>query len=660
MGSGQQSLAEAYLSYRRKNENVFVRCMEDATVSIPELLLATYEIQREIAHGGMSRLYLAKHRRLNTFWVVKEVCRADFPAFDLLAEANILKRLHHPMLPHIADVFETPDAVYLVEEYVEGENLQQVVRTEGPLQEETVRQWALSLCDVLDYLHSHTPPIIYRDMKPSNVMRQPDGTLKLVDFGIARVYKRESLSDTTFAGTRGYAAPEQFSGRQTDQRTDIYALGVTLYYLLTGKGPADQPYEMVPLRQRNSTVSPSMESIVAKCTRLEPEDRYQDVRQLQADLRMSTSQKAHDTRQKYTWRIVGGILVLLLAGGGFFAFRYGKSLYQKKMDTLYSDALVALNESDAETAIEKLNDLLNMDPQRSDAYLALGNAYLEQARALELGDDRAESLCEQARSQYEKAQEMGNGDAQAQIESLQQFEEENRRFREQMDLLSSAYDTIASRDWDAIKELLMQPEYQQILYRGQTNTVVYDDSGENVLALYPLSETAYADRIPGFYYYGTMEDNQRTGTGLWYYIDNQNIYYYDGAWKNDLPNGSGTVYVAPNLQDEETNYGAVQWEQSTGNFVDGYFDGMFHVVNKGGDGVLLDMQIEHNMGYHVPIPYDDLPAYCQEVLSRQEFQELEASGYFVQTTCIGDDGYVNILYSTPEDRCMVMEAHGAE
>lgn len=635
-------------------------------MSLPDLMLATYEIQKELAHGGMSSLYLARHRRLNTLWVVKEVRRTDFPTFDLLAESNILKQLSHPMLPHIADIFDTPEAVYLVEEFVEGRNLQQVVRAEGPVPEETVRRWALSLCDVLDYLHSHTPPIIYRDMKPSNVMLQPDGTLKLVDFGIARVYKKESLSDTTFAGTRGFAAPEQFSGRQTDQRTDIYALGVTLYCLLTGKGPVDQPYELLSLRQVDPALSRSMESIVAKCTQPEPEDRYQNVRRLQTDLRTSASQKAQDVRRKRRRNLLmlaaGVLLLALVAGGGEFALQYRDKVHQQQIDTLYSDALVALNESDEETAIEKLKELLDMEPQHSEACLALGNAYLEQARELEAGDEQADALCEDARTQYEKAMELGSKDVQAQMDALQQFEEENRRCREQRELLAAAYDTIASRDWDAIGELLMQPDYQQILYREQTDAVVYDDRGENVLAVYPLTNAVYSDRGPGFYYYGTMENGQRTGFGLWYSIDSRNIYYYEGEWENDLPNGSGTVYAAPNLQDAGTDYGTVDvlWEQSTGNFVDGYFDGMFHILNKGGDGVLFDLQMDHDMGYHVPILYEDIPDYCQGIISRQEYEALMANGYFIKATCIADDGNAYLLYGSPEERCMVKGAYKAE
>lgn len=633
--------------------------------TIPELMQATYEIRGEIARGGMSTVYLARHRRLNTLWAIKEVRRADYPNFDLLAEANILKQLNHPMLPHIADIFDTPEAVYLVEEYVEGQDLRERIKTNGPAPEDAVRGWALSLCDVLEYLHGHTPPIIYRDMKPANIMQKSDGTLKLVDFGIARVYKKTALSDTTFAGTRGFAAPEQFTGRQTDPRTDIYSLGVTLYYLLTGKSPADPPYELLPLRQVNPALSPSMESIVARCTAPDPEDRYQDVRRLQADLQAAarkSAQAARSKRRRVGWTAAAvAVLLAGLTGAGAFLVQYRKNARLKQMDILYADALAALNESDEETAVEKLQTLLTMDPARGEACLALGNAYLAQAGEREVGDEQKTALYDQAQAMYDEAEALGQ-EVQQQRDALAQAREATRRDREQWDLLAAAYDTFAGRDWEAIEAMLMQQDYQELFYREQTDPIVYDQRGENVLAAYPLPDTEYRDRRPGFFYYGTMENGERSGQGLWYYEDGTTIYRYDGAWKNDLPNGSGTVYAAQNQEEGETMYGTVPtlWEESTGNFVDGCFDGMFRVRNESGDGTLIDVQMDHDRGYHVAIPYEELPAYCRAVFSRADFDAVEAQGAFVKAVCMEENGDVIVLFGTPEERCVVKGVTVAE
>ena len=246
----------------------------------------TYEIRSVIGRGGMSTVYLAEHKRLHTCWAVKEVRKAQGARFDFLAESNILKNLDHRMLPRIVDIFEDESAVYIVEDYVKGITLQAFLDRETRVEETRGVQWFLDLCDVLDYLHRQTPhPIIYRDMKPANIMLQPDGMLKLIDFGIARAYKQESGGDTACCiGTKGYAAPEQFGTAQTDARTDIYSLGVTMYHLLTGKSPYAPPYGFVPARQLVPSLSCGMEHILSRCVQPEPEARYQSVAELVDDL----------------------------------------------------------------------------------------------------------------------------------------------------------------------------------------------------------------------------------------------------------------------------------------------------------------------------------------------------------------------------------------
>ena len=141
--------------------------------------------------------------------------------------------------------------------------------------EEMVVEWAKTLCDVYIYLHEHKPnPIIYRDMKPSNLMKTPEGTVKLIDFGIAREYKVDAKSDTLLLGTKGYAAPEQEGLAQTDERSDIYSLGVTLYHLLTGISPREA-LGFKPLRQIDPQFSEGLEIIIRKCVMPDPKDRYQ-------------------------------------------------------------------------------------------------------------------------------------------------------------------------------------------------------------------------------------------------------------------------------------------------------------------------------------------------------------------------------------------------
>lgn len=241
-----------------------------------------YEVLKLVGKGGMSRVYLAMDQNLNKQWAVKEIEKHardknnEVVIQSAMAEANMMKRLDHPSLPRIVDIIDKKDVIYVVMDYIEGEPLSDVLKKYGAQPQDTVIEWAKQLCLVLDYLHTRNPPIIYRDMKPANVMLQPNGNIKVIDFGIAREYKEQNLADTVSLGTRGYAAPEQFGGKgQTDARTDVYCLGVTLYHLLTGQNPCEPPYEIYPIRYWNPQLSGGLESIILRCTQLNPEDRYQ-------------------------------------------------------------------------------------------------------------------------------------------------------------------------------------------------------------------------------------------------------------------------------------------------------------------------------------------------------------------------------------------------
>ena len=330
----------------------------------------TYEIKGLIGKGGMSTVYLAEHKRLHTRWAVKQVKKEQGARFDFLAESNILKRLQHPMLPRIVDIFEDEASIYIVEDYVEGITLEDWLRDQGRVEEATGLQWFQDLCGVLAYLHGQKPhPIIYRDMKPSNVMLQSDGTLKLIDFGIAREYKQESSADTTYIGTKGYAAPEQFGKAQTDARTDIYALGVTMYHLLTGKSPYEPPYQFVPARQLQPKLSRGIEYILNKCVQSEPADRYQSVGELVEDLthiyRFDRAYKRYVAAKRARVAVLAVMLAasLGLMGGGL-------ALMGQEKEAEYSALLAsasALYTSDYDGAVAALDQARALFPDRVDA-----------------------------------------------------------------------------------------------------------------------------------------------------------------------------------------------------------------------------------------------------------------------------------------------------
>lgn len=255
-------------------------------LEIGSLVDGKYKILTKVGQGGMSVVYLAINEKANKQWAIKEVRKDGIKDFEvvkqgLVAETEILKKLNHPNLPSIIDVIDQEDSFIIIMDYIEGNSLNKALEEFGAQPQDSVISWAKQLCDVLGYLHSRKSPIIYRDMKPANVMLKPDGNVTLIDFGTAREFKEKNLADTTCLGTVGYAAPEQFGGMgQTDARTDIYCLGATLYHLVTGMNPCEPPYEIKPIREINPALSGGLERIILKCTQRDPNDRYQSAAEL--------------------------------------------------------------------------------------------------------------------------------------------------------------------------------------------------------------------------------------------------------------------------------------------------------------------------------------------------------------------------------------------
>lgn len=329
----------------------------------------TYEVKSIIGKGGMSTVYLAEHKRLHTRWAVKQVRKRQGARFDFLAESNILKRLQHPMLPRIVDIFEDPDSIYIVEDFVEGVTLDELLKRGKRVDEALGLQWLRDLCGVLAYLHNQTPhPIIYRDLKPSNIMLQPDGSLKLIDFGIAREYKQDSSADTTYIGTKGYAAPEQFGAAQTDARTDIYALGVTMYHLVTGKSPYEPPYQFVPARELVGSLSHGVEYILNKCVQPEPASRYQSVEELLVDLdhiyRFDRAWKKVQTVKRVRVAVIAVMLAAsigLMAGGHVLIGREREERYVSLLEQASG-----MYVSDYDGAAAVLDEARSLFPERAD------------------------------------------------------------------------------------------------------------------------------------------------------------------------------------------------------------------------------------------------------------------------------------------------------
>lgn len=251
------------------------------------MLEGRYIIVKTIGRGGMGAVYLALDTRLNHMPVAIKEMSTQAVEGDLQAaiaafqkEASLLISLRHPALPVIRDFFSrSENRWYLVMDYIEGRNLREIVDQRGPVPETEVLDWAEQLCNILDYLHSQSPPIIFRDLKPSNIMLTPQGQIKLIDFGIARHFRQGSTADTSAYGSHGFAPPEQYGQNQTDSRADIYALGATLHYLLTGIDPTPNPFNFDPPGQ-HSQVSPHMETAIMKALEFKAQNRPRDAREM--------------------------------------------------------------------------------------------------------------------------------------------------------------------------------------------------------------------------------------------------------------------------------------------------------------------------------------------------------------------------------------------
>lgn len=263
-----------------------------------QILNGRYEILRLIGKGGMSTVYQARDLTNGNLLAIKDAVRTgkgENQAVEqkLVDEGNMLKQLSNSHLPRIYDIIENPDSFMLVMDFIQGESLDRVLKREGAQPMERVLDWGIQICEVFDYLHNQPTPIIYRDMKPANVMLQPNGHLMMIDFGTARNQKVgvAMMADTLCLGTAGFAAPEQFGGiGQSTPRTDIFCLGATLYNMITGHSPCDRPQGILPLETWNPALKDTPISyIIYKCTRNDPDARYQTARELQEDLRRAQS-----------------------------------------------------------------------------------------------------------------------------------------------------------------------------------------------------------------------------------------------------------------------------------------------------------------------------------------------------------------------------------
>lgn len=362
-------------------------------LEIGSLLDGKYKILNKIGQGGMSVVYLAMNEKANKQWAIKEMRKEKNKNYEimkqsLITETNLLKELKHPYLPSIADIIENDDTIIIVMDYVEGRPLSDILSEEGVIEEDKVADYAIQLCDVLDYLHSQNPPIIYRDLKPANIMLRPDGKITLIDFGTARKYNYDSVSDTTCLGTIGYAAPEQFAGetlRQTDARTDIYNLGATMYHLLTGVNPSEPPYELYPIRRWDESLSNGLEKIILRATRKDPDKRFNDCKEMSYALQhFRDLDDSYIATQKKKIFLFAASLILSFT---FFSMAIVvNGMEKREISKVYNNYLSEAALKIASTGIKNVvdtdilklfKDAINVSPNSTEAYIRMLDYYCD-------------------------------------------------------------------------------------------------------------------------------------------------------------------------------------------------------------------------------------------------------------------------------------------
>lgn len=351
-----------------------------------------YEIIKRIGGGATSNVYLAMNPKLNQQWVIKEISKQNKVMKRVLREAKLMMGFDNPSIPRIVDILEKDQFTYIIMDYVSGQSLAFELVRKGPRPQDTVVEWGKQICGILKYLHSLNPPIIYHDLKPGNIiLKEPEGNLKLIDFGEARPCINGDAPGGGF--TDEYAAPEQKreTKGKTDQRTDIYCFGTTMYRLLAKEFPPKSPEPVGSIRERfpELNISKGMDNIIRKCTQKDPDKRFQSADELMDALEhISLWDEDYLKQQRRKLRVFGGTLlaavILLAAGVGFHGLKeYSDS---QTYETLVSTS----TETDYEQRIENYLQAIELRGGDAEAYLKLVAAYGEDNR--EFGSAESQKL----------------------------------------------------------------------------------------------------------------------------------------------------------------------------------------------------------------------------------------------------------------------------
>ena len=349
-------------------------------IAIDQILNNKYKITKVLGEGGTGTTFKCWDVQLKKEWALKAIdtlrpaYKAALSEDGTLPEIEILKSLDHPLAPRMVDRFDWGQYIFIVMDSIDGENLQSLLSKEGAQKQELVVSWMIDVCELLDYLHANG--IIYRDMKPINLILSHDGKIRMVDFGNpTKIVRNGDYSDTEPIGTRGYAAPEQFKS-YSDERSDIYTAGVTMYQLLTGESPVKRTFKMRPLRMSRAEIDRGIEVIIMKACSEKPKDRYQNMRQMiDALMNYKKIDELYVEKLKSKLRISKALgiagLLMILSGALIFEGFYLRDV------SVYKTLVGGRDLSGAIPGEENILKAIDIMPQAPDAYVLLSRSFAE-------------------------------------------------------------------------------------------------------------------------------------------------------------------------------------------------------------------------------------------------------------------------------------------
>jgi len=304
-----------------------------------ELYLSKYKILKVYKETSESCVLLAEHIQLNSYWIIKILYGVND---DTMREVEVLKGVKHPGIPLIIDVISKDNTLVMIREYIEGENLNEY--SINGLSQEEIIGIGLKICHVLKFLHEElNRPLIFRDLKPGNIIMMKSGELKLIDFGIARFYKEESNHDTTYLGTKGFASPEQYGINQSDVRTDVFGLGATLYFLTTKSDLGKPPYRILPISNFRKDIDKAFEMILIKACEINKNKRFQTIGELETALSQlvkveEVEQNWEDNLKSLKLSVIGFSGLKSGSGTTYTAMRAARFLASNNIRTCIIDA----------------------------------------------------------------------------------------------------------------------------------------------------------------------------------------------------------------------------------------------------------------------------------------------------------------------------------